>query len=346
MYTIQQFGEIIPKVLAAYDQLKINVSFLTQLKAKLQSSPDLPSLSGNDLKLLLDDTELDFFAHEFCKFVDTTHIVIIWPKALAHSAYIIDEINKVGRVFYSRPVHLKNKALPYLVQNIPEKANNLPFHLAHYFNNESAGTILALLCTFPTLAEATRCKEAIRHDLNMYPPMNTLHVADTQEQSIMLAQIVFNANSIAYLNSSKPFPAFQKFNFLFDLYKKTMNSLSFAKDLFCVDGSSILAMYGLRDINVDFDFLSYFPDLEVPQTTYLLDNAKVGPLDVHNQAWIHAHTDPIETIFNPHYHFYYDGFKFTTLARIREFKCNQNRDVDQKDVAAIDALLKTLSTEA
>ena len=331
---IQNLREIIPLVLNKYETMGLKIHFLDQIKAKFSAC------KSENFSQIFCEKELDFLAHEFCKFMNNSHVVIIWPKALQSFKYITDEINQFGKVIYARKINLKNKALPYLIQNIPEKADNVAFHLEQYFNNQSSGNVIAVLCTFPDLATAVKCKLTIRQHLNLNPPMSTLHIADTQEQSIMLAQIVFNQNTINYLNSSLPFSKYEKFNFLFKQYKEIINNLNFDQDLFCVDGSSILAMHGIRDINVDFDFLSYFPQLDLPPTKYKLDALELGPMDVHNQAWINAHVNPIETIFDPNYYFYYEGFKFTTLERIRLFKFNQNRELDQKDVKEIDQLLK------
>lgn len=335
---VKNLTEIVPYVLKRYEQLEVSIDFLDQIKHKFGKIGDdqkqSSSLQG------WSDTELDFLAHEFCKITENTHLVIIWPKAIQDFEYIISEINNFGKVIYTKNVTLKNKALSYLIKNIPEKADNIAFHLEQYFNNQNSGNVIAVLCTFPNLADAVTCKQIIREKLKLTPRMSALHIADTQDQSIMLAQILFNQNSVSYLNNELNFPEFKKFNFLFKKYKQVINNLEIDQDCCCVDGSSILAMYGIRDINIDFDFLSSFQELNIPQILYETnDGTKLGPLDVHNQAWLNANVNPIETIFDPNYYFYYEGFKFTTLERIRLFKFNQNREIDIRDVEKIDKIL-------
>ena len=189
------------------------------------------------------------------------------------------------------------------------------------------------------VARGWYCKKRIRQHLKLNPPIAALHICDDQKQSIDLAQIFFNKNTLHYLNSGLYPSPFEKFNFLVEKYKKIHNAFPYDKNCFCVDGSSILAVHGLRDLNVDFDFLSFYPNLNLPQGKYSFKNMQLGPMDLHNKAWIRTGVDPLETIFNPKYHFYYEGIKYCTLERIRYFKYYQNRPVDRKDVKAIDDLL-------
>ena len=338
-------GSFIPHIVNQYGQLGVETEFfncIVQKWRKLKNKNLIlswPTLHKHSFT----QEELDFLAYEFCKKMPTCHIVIIWQKAIPNSTYIIQELNNSGRIIYSRKVHLKGKALPYLIQTIPEKAPNIPLHLQYYFDNQPQTELEIVLCIFADLKSAVDCKKRIRNQLKLNPPISALHISDDQKQSIDLAQIFFNKNTIKYLNAGLYPSHFEKFNFLFQKYRSIIAGFPFNKDYCCVDGSSILALHGIRDINVDFDFLSCMHDVPISGQKYPFKQMSLGPLDLHNKAWVRSGVDPIETIFNPQFHFYYQGIKCTTLERIRYFKFCQDREVDRKDIARIDPVLKTLS---
>ena len=212
----QHLGMIIPFISQRYTQMGNAFDFFDRILFKWNEISDAkdenskwPFLKNKGFS----DEELDFLAYEFCKTINTSHVVIIWPKAIQHLEYITSELNKSGRVIYSRKVTLRGKALPYLIQSIPEKAGSIPLHLQYYFNNQPVGDLVVLLCTFSDLNTAIDCKKRIRQHLKFNPLITVLHVSDTQQQSIDLAQIFFNKNTINYLNQELFPPTFEKFNF-------------------------------------------------------------------------------------------------------------------------------------
>ncbi len=335
---------MIPRLEQEYQSLQIpRVPFFNSIIDKWDqssSSNDLKSLHGHRESIFSND-ELDFLAYEFSKKTSNVHIVIVWPRAKCHEQYILNELRKDGRLVYSKDVAVRGRAIPHILQTIPEKAKSIAEHLQYYFNNEPFGNLTVVLCTFPSLEIAVKCKLRIRQHLNLNPPIAALHVTDTQKQSIDLARIFFNKNSIWYLNHNFSFSQFEKYNFLIQKYKNVLRGISFDHDYCCVDGSAILAMHGIRDVNVDFDFLTSVSNIKVSQETFSFKNTRLGPLDIHNDAWVKAGVDPIETILNPQHHFYYQGIKFTSIERIRHFKDCQNRPVDRKDVEKIDELIRS-----
>ena len=334
----QPLGAITPYIAKKYTKLEVKLDFIDNLSNKYLHANATNSLTWQNLKQQgFSDNELDYLAHEYCCATPKSHIVIIWPQGIKHLQYIINEINKVGAVIYSRKLTLKEKTQRYLLQAIPEKENAVDLHRKWYFHNQASGDIVGMLCIFPDLPTTVACKKKIRKQLNLQPLITALHIADDQKQSIELAKIFFNANSINYLNRGFFHPQFEKFNFMYQKYKNILIQLNIDKDFCCVDGSSILAMHGIRDINVDFDFLSLHQKLNLPKGKFQYNDKQLGPFDLHNNAWLRAKVNPIETIFNPKYHFYYQGLKFTALERMRHFY--KSRETNGTDFPKIDAIL-------
>ena len=339
----EDFGHIIPIMLEKMAKEGARSSFLEGIANKfgLLEQQENNNLSWAKLKQReFSQTELDFIAYQFCQITQHSFIVIIWPRAHRHTSFITQELAKCGAVMYERQVTFKRAAQSHLLKTIPEKSREVSRYLYYYFNNQPETRFTVLLCTLQDLATARACKKRIRQKLNLEPhPVVALHISDNQSQSIDLAQNFFNQTSIKYLNSGIAPNKFEKFNFMLTKDKTIVKEHVLNPEYCCVDGSSILAIHGIRDINVDFDFLSSKPNLSLPRIKYPYKNYQLGPLDVHNNAWVRAGVDPIETIFNPNHHFYFQGVKYTSLERIREFKYHQNREVDRRDVVAIDKVI-------
>ena len=341
---INDLGFIIPLMTEKYQKLGVMNPFLNGIWEKHNSlTHQQEHLSWTDLANAgFSDQELDFLAHELCKCVANARMVIIWPRAKNHTSYITQEIKKCGTVIYAREVTLKGKALAYLLRAIPEKAGSVNTYLHYYSNNQPTGDITVLLTEFSNLETAINCKKRIRQHLKLNPLISALHITDTQEQTVDMAQIFFNKNSINYLNAGLFDTKFEKFNFLREKYTALLKQHRLEDEYCCVDGSAILSMHGIRDINVDFDFITYYQDLDFPKVKYAFKQQLLGPIDLHNKTCICAGVDQIETVFNPQFYFYYQGIKYATLERIRHFKFNQNREVDRKDVLSIDKLISRI----
>ena len=89
-----------------------------------------------------------------------------------------------------------------------------------------------------------------------------------------------------------------------------------------ITGSTVLALYGLRDCK-DLDFIYY-------------NNA---PSDSHNQYLeTHYKLTLDDIVNNPLYHLYYNGFKYVSLDVIKNMKMIRNEPKDVVDVNLIEKM--------
>jgi len=170
------------------------------------------------------------------------------------------------------------------------------------------------------------CKDKIRKLFNL--GKHSVHINDTHDETLCIAQSVLNQNSIHFLNYAAP-RILHSFDYYFAQYKKWVMQTGIDQDCFCVDSSAVLAAYGLRDCK-DLDFLHYGHDTQLPH---------IAGVDSHN-SWAHyysIHKD--EIIFHPDYHFYYKGLKFASLDIVQLMKLRRNEFKDQRDVLLIKKLL-------
>jgi len=153
------------------------------------------------------------------------------------------------------------------------------------------------------------------------------------EKVLLLAQTCFNNNSLHFLQYARQ-AQFRQFNDLIVKFKKFLHAGAMNPDCFCIDTSAVLAAYGIRDCR-DFDFIHHGYD-------YLQVQCPNGSeLNSHNGGSLRYHSiSKDELIFNPSYHFSYQGIKFTALHEVMAMKKKRNSKKDRNDIKLVDEFFK------
>ena len=153
-----------------------------------------------------------------------------------------------------------------------------------------------------------------------------LHINDTHEETVRLAGQLFNANSIDLMNRGDL--SFSRTTLaLHAKFRAEIDKRGLDAEDFCVDGSSVMALYGLRDGN-DFDFLT---EIDPP---------------VFNEALINCHNTEVDwyeepmnrLVYDPRLFLRYDGVKYVSLAVLGGMKLRRGEKKDRRDAAAIQQL--------
>lgn len=148
----------------------------------------------------------------------------------------------------------------------------------------------------------------------------SVHINDTREEAVWLAETYFNKNSLDMINS-RPF-AYEDLDFENKITE--LKNIAKAKciDLnnICVSGSTPFDIYGIRRSS-DLDFL-YDGDKSFNIQTENISN--------HDSELSYYPLPKKEIIGNPINHFYYHGIKFITLDIL--YKMKKKRNEKPKDV--------------
>src|SRR5690606_8063505 len=98
----------------------------------------------------------------------------------------------------------------------------------------------------------------------------------------------------------------------------------------CIDGSAIMALYGIRDCH-DLDILhrNEYNNLFMTDSTISSHN--------HELKYHHFHMENI--LFNPQNHFWYKGVKFVSLPVLYATKRKRNEEKDRADCERIKKVL-------
>jgi len=271
---------------------------------------------------------------EYCKLKSTTHIVVVYPSAVGKNNHIKEVLNLYGNLFYEKSIHFKNAGPKNLILQIYSKEKwlgNLSNNFIGAINKMEScfkhnSPVRVFVLETDNLNNVNKAKEEIR---NLFGIGNhSVHISDKHEQTIRLAQLFFNDNSIHFLNNME-INKNKRFHRLFKQYKNWLNSLCFDKDRFCVDASSVMAAYGIREPG-DFNFLHHGYD------HILSNNKEINSPGVELNYHVKTKDD---IIFGPQNHFYYDGIKFASLDIIKEMKKKRGEPKDLDDIKLINSFL-------
>ncbi len=276
----------------------------------------------------------DAIALEYCRRQPNAYVATVFPSAQGKNNEVRSILQEIGAIVYEKHVSLNRQGALHLIREIYASERWLgnwsndfagaPGKMEPCFQREGPVRVFVFEADDP--AKVKYAKERIR---NLFQIGNhSVHINDTHQETIFLAQLFLNDNSVHWLNRARP-RFFERFEKHLALYRQMLADQRLNPEHFCVDGSAILAAYGLRDAQ-DLDFLHFG-----------CDNLRTGNPDLssHNSEIHHHVTTRDDIIFNPENHFYLRGLKFGSLDIIRKLKEKRWEGKDRHDVAAICRLL-------
>ncbi len=283
----------------------------------------------------------DAIALEYCRLNPRAHIVSVFPSAVGKEREIRNILERHGEIFYARQVLLSRLGSVNLVRQMYD-GEHWVGSFANRFEgaqNKAAecfrtdGPVRVYVYTSDDFEKVKAAKQQIRDLFGI--SNHSVHVNDTHEETVRLGRLLLNDNSVHFLNNAQliTFPRFQA---CLDNYKKVLREKGVDSECLCIDGSAVMAAYGIREAR-DLDYLHFGYD----NLTFDYPHELIGS---HNSEIAHHVTTRDDIIFNPRNHFYYDGVKFASLNVIRALKQKRGEPKDFDDVALIDRFITTQPT--
>lgn len=268
---------------------------------------------------------LDVVATKFVEYADNVHVAFLWPTAKGNDK----EIEKViPNIVYRKEMTLT-----------PNGAHNLLSQI--YYGEEwlgsveddfrgSKGKLVECFKTFEpvriiafqgnSLDDVLKIKDKVREIFNV--GKHSIHITDTKEEAIRVARVVFNDNSIHFLNYAKP-NRYISTHTKIDKFKEFIVKNELDVNDVVLDSGIVLSAYGLRESS-DID---YFVD----------DNEKLKyhneELEYHDEELEYHDEEKLELIYNPKNYFYFNDFKFISFNQLYKMKQNRaDKNSDKKDI--------------
>ena len=275
---------------------------------------------------------LDSVVIKFVEYANNVHIACIWPTAVGND----DKIEKlIPNIIYKKKIKLSpNGAFNFLskiyydeewIGDIKNNFKGVDGKLVECFKSFDAFEVIAFQSN--SLNEVLKIKDKIRKIFNV--GNHSVHITDTKEEAVSLARIIFNKNSIHFLNYAKPnkyISTYQKINKLNKFIK--INKLD--KNNFLLDSSIILSAYGLREAKDSDYFYSDSDKIKV----------ELYNINSHNDELKYHEENKNNMIHNQKFYFYFNDLKFISYSQLYKMKKNRAEEKDINDCKMMEALIE------
>ena len=267
----------------------------------------------------------DTMALEYIKHNPNIRAMVIYPITYSHNKFsqLKRIISQYGYIYYEKSVNLNQKGVNNLVKELYRGEK----WIGGLFPPGYSSKTKLCIAPFPTvfmlvhmnnLSKCVELKEKCRHLFGL--GKHSLHISDYPKDTFRIASSLLNDNSVHFLNNGTNDISPQTKQLLANYFKEVGEN----NEDYCLTSSLILEMYHLR-LARDIDYLH--------KDDKTLSLEKTG---VHEGKWLtYYHKHKEEIIYNPKYHFYFNGFKFVTLDVIKKMKENRGELKDKKDLILI-----------
>jgi len=289
-------------------------------------------------KLNLEQKWMDAMALEYSCLKDDSYIVSLFPSVSnKNDEEVRDMLKEVGDIVYEKDIYLNNMgALKYTIEmyyNEPFIGNHLDGY--HGANNKAKlcftnpdKPLKVFLMKFPQEDVILRdLKNRIRNLFGM--GNHSVHMNDTHEETVRLSKLLFNENSIHFLNNSNV-QYYRTFEEQLNYFKQFIIQNELDIDDYCITASSVLSMYGLRE-GKDLDYLH--------RGVKISGHNMISSHNEYSKGRYNKSIDDI--IYNPENHFYYNGIKFASLDVVKDLKSKRGESKDISDLKLISNIIDT-----
>ena len=272
---------------------------------------------------------LDAMALEYAKIKRGTKVITLYParnSSPEQDQKVEELINSTVPIVYKKTLDLNEDGLYNYISQLyfeeewlSDGRNPLAGVGPQTEKCKGASPVKVYLVESPNLEATNKLKEGIRKIYNIGKP--SCHINDTFEQTLRTARVAFNENSIHFMNNNKLDPT-SKLARLLSAYGNTLKTHQLNPEIFCITGSAIMTLFGLRDC-ADLDYLHLEPTHII--TGNSLINSHETELDKYP---LNKH----DILFNHFNYFFFNDIKFATLDTVKALKEKRGEEKDIKDV--------------
>ena len=281
----------------------------------------------------LDLIYTDTIALEYIRHNKKLRAMIIYPIANHKNniSNIFNIIHQYGYIYYIKRINLNMNGVNNLIKELYRGEEwigglfpkGVSGKTKKCVSNYKYPTILILISIIDT-NKLIELKEKCRKIFNL--EKHSLHMTDYQKDTYRVGCSLLNKNSIHFLNYGTNDISDDSKKLLIKYYSLIKQN----SEDYCITSSLIMEMYGLRKAN-DLDYLN-FNNMEIND----------DKINIHKDKWLKFyHKNKDDIIYNPNYHFYFNGYKLISLEVLKKMK--QNRK-EKKDINDLKLMYQSLSS--
>lgn len=262
----------------------------------------------------------DYMAFIYSKLIKSLQIVTLFPSTNFDECIKI--IKEFGDIYYYKKISFNKHGQLFFIKNLyhgekwgGDDDKGFKNKTIKCFGNKN--NVYCVLVDFKDLDRSVQCKAKIRKIYNV--GNHSVHINDTNDETIRISKLVFNDNSINYSNKHIP-QSFINYKNLCNQYANANKNY----DDYCITSSAVMSVYGLRDCK-DLDYLCKNKELNISKL-----------ISSHNKEKYPINID--EIIYNPKHHFYVYDVKYASLDVVKLFKQNRSEKKDLVDLKLIESI--------
>ena len=281
----------------------------------------------------LDSEYLDYLVIEYLKLHMKVYFACLWPRAeYDKRKEAIEYLKQEMSVIAIKEVNLTYDGLKNLMSYV-----YMGQHWIGDIDNSFKGvygkvdacykenaSITCVVFEGAELGEVVQVKSKIRNIFNI--GNDSIHISDTQAETLLMARLLFNKNSIHALNYAN-ITKEKKFINKILIFKELIEKQKVDVDDVLIDSSSVLGIYGLREPS-DIDYLTFKK----------LDIEELNGVDEYDRELIYHSRAKEELIYHPSCYLYAYGMKFITLEELKRMKGVRQDAKDREDCKLIDTV--------
>lgn len=274
------------------------------------------------------DDVLDYMAQKFIEYSDDCYLAFVWPSAEGFDNEIDDIFEKI---VYKRNIKLNyNGAHNLLVEaynceqwlgNAQDNYPGVNAKLVECFPNYN--DVRVYLFQSSGLDNVLSKKDKIRDLFGI--GKHSIHITDTNSETKNLASLIFNENSLHFLNNAIP-SKFLCTNEKIVEFKKLLTLNKMNSDDYLLVSGMVMAAYGFRRAS-DIDYLTV-------SEVVTSDN-----IEHHKKEIVFHKRTEQELVNNPEYYFIYKGIKFLSIKQLSKMKMERNEIKDKLDIELMKNIL-------
>ncbi len=294
-------------------------------------------------KYLMSDINMGYMAIQYAHLKCNCYIACFWPVADKKLLPRAEEILKeVGTIVYEQDVYLTYRGIRNLMiqayghqewtGSIDDNYSGVDYKATLCYSNETVTK--TYLFEAESLEKVIEIKGRIRKLFGI--ENHSLHISDNKEETDRMVDLLYNINSVDYLNNADPYlysTVWKKIEIFKNLVEK--NNLDINR--FIIDSSAVLEVCGLRRAR-DLDFLTDYCDRETTETQRFWEDS--DEFEKHDSQLKYHSVELGDMLYNPENHFCYGGVKFLSLKLLRGMKSRRREEKDIKDIRLCDKFLR------
>ena len=276
--------------------------------------------------------DIEIAVTKFIESAENCYVALIWPSAQGRQKEI-DAL--IPNVIYQNNISLNYNGAQNLLTQVyygetwlgsrDSKYPGAKNKLVKCF--ESFNDLRVVAFQAKSLDEVLSIKEKVRVLFSI--GKHSIHITDTKREAIQTARILFNENSIHFLNYGDPCK-YKTTHHKMQKFKSFVNKNDIGLDNVVLDTSIILSLYGIRECR-DLDYLSVNTGVVKCPDDLIEDHQ--NELNFHRE-------EKNNLIFNPALYFYFNELKFISFPQLYKMKKNRAGIKDQNDILLMKALIE------